>query len=208
MGYAYFFALIVGAGILTIQAVLGSKDADMDGDADADADFDGDADADVDMDHDADLDGSHIDQELDWTGADFVTLFLSVRFWIFGCLGFGLSGSLLHFFSSVGPTTTAITAILLGLLGGLSASLAFRTLKRTASKGADNTSTAAGKIGRVIVPVSSESLGKIRIQLSGQSVDLVAKTTGLRIEKGDSVVIEEVDGEVAYVSRAPDELQP
>ena len=44
--------------------------------------------------------------------------------------------------------------------------------------------------------------------LSGQSVDLVAKTTGLRIEKGDSVVIEEVDGDVAYVSRAPDELQP
>jgi hypothetical protein len=35
----------------------------------------------------------------------------------------------------------------------------------------------------------------------------MARTTGLRIERGDAVVIEEIEGDIAYVSRAPDELQ-
>jgi membrane protein implicated in regulation of membrane protease activity len=209
MGYAYLFALIVGLGILSIQAVLGSKDGgdgDMDGDADADMDADGDADADADADGDADGD-AHTEQELAWSGADFVTLFLSVRFWVFACLGFGLSGTLLHFVTSVGAIPTAITACILGLSSGLSAALMFRLLKRTASSVAEHTDSATGSIGRVIVPVSEASVGKIRIQLAGQSVDLMARTTGLRIERGDAVVIEEIEGDIAYVSRAPDELQ-
>jgi membrane protein implicated in regulation of membrane protease activity len=233
MGYAYLFALIVGLGILTIQAVLGSKDADAEGDvgadkdfdldhadADVDADFDADADLDADADVDADVDADadadadadhgeiHTDQELAWTGADFVTLFLSVRFWVFACLGFGLSGSLLHYFTSVGATPTAITAGSLGLLSGLAAALTFRALKRTASAVAEHTSSAVGTIGRVIVPCPEKGIGTIRIEMSGQSVDLVARTsTGLRIERGDSVVIEEIEGNIAYVSRAPDELR-
>ncbi len=225
MAYAYLFALIVGLGILTIQAFLGSKDADADGDtgldkdvdlsadADADADFDADADADADVDADADADaghahaGAHTDQELAWTGADFIALFLSIRFWIFACLGFGLSGSLLHYFTGVDELATAIAAICLGLGSGLAAALAFRILKKTASAVAEHAASAVGTIGRVIVPLPEKGIGKIRIELSGQSVDLIAKTSGLRIERGDQVVIEEIDGEIAHVSRVPDELR-
>ncbi|MEQ9322835.1 MAG: hypothetical protein RIF41_26965 [Polyangiaceae bacterium] len=231
MGYAYIFALVVGLGVLGVQAILGGKDVD----ADKDFDFDGDADADFDADFDADLDGdadlhadagdfdadgdfdgdgdvdhvdAHTDQELSWTGADFLALFLSIRFWIFACLGFGLGGTILHFLTSVPDVPTAITASVLGLVSGLIASLTFQMLKRTASSTAEHTMVAIGRLGRVIVPVPEKGIGKIRVQLSGQSVDIIAKTTtGLRIETGDIVVIEDLEGEIAEVSKAPKELQ-
>lgn len=227
MGYAYIFALVVGLGVLGVQAILGGKDVDADkdfdfdadGDADFDADLDGDADlhADAgDFDADGDLDGdgdvdhvdAHTDQELSWTGADFLALFLSIRFWIFACLGFGLGGTILHFLTGVPDVPTAITASVLGLVSGLIASLTFQMLKRTASSTAEHTMVAIGRLGRVIVPVPETGIGKIRVQLSGQSVDLIARTTtGLRIETGDIVVIEDLEGEIAEVSKAPKELQ-
>lgn len=216
MGYAYLFALIVGLGILSIQSVLGSKDADADHDhdldADGDADFEADADADVDADADADADhemgaNAHTDHETGWD-AGFVALFLSVRFWVFASLGFGMSGSLLTFFTGVGVVPTAITAIVMGLVCGLGAATAFRALKRSSGHVAEHTSeSAVGMIARVIVPLPEKGIGKVRIELGGRTVDLMAQTTGLRIERGDHVVIEEVDGEMARVGRAPDELK-
>jgi len=223
MGYAYLFALVVGLGIVMIQAVMGSKDVDGDGDVDGfdkDIDFDADADADADFnaDADADVDGDGdidaIDQDLDASSgatggvADLVTLFLSIRFWVFFCLGFGLGGTLLTYLTGVGPTATAITASGLGVVSGLMAAMAFRTLKRTASQAVENTTRAAmGKVARVVVPPHGERLGKVRIELSGQTFDLLARTKGARIDIGENVIIEEVEGEMAIVSRAPKELQ-
>ena len=210
MGYAYLFALIVGLGILSIQSVLGSKDADADHDHDLDVDGDAELDADADADADADGDhgaNAHTDHEAGWD-AGFVALFLSVRFWVFASLGFGMSGSLLTFLTSVGVVPTAITAIVMGLACGLGAATAFRALKRSSGHVAEHTSeSAVGMIARVIVPLPEKGIGKVRIELGGRTVDLMAQTTGLRIERGDQVVIEEVDGEMARVGRAPDELK-
>ncbi len=235
MGLAYVFALIVGLGILTIQAFLGSKDADADHGADADADhdfhvdadghvdFDADADADFDADADVDLDadagadahvgadsvhvhpGQAADQDMGF--GSFVALFLSVRFWVFAALGFGLSGTLLHYVTSVGAVATAMTALTMGLVSGLAVAMAFRALKKTAGVRPQHTASAVGHLGRIIVPCGEQTTGKVRIELGGQTVDLMAKCTGLRIERGDTVVVEEVEGEIAHVSRAPDELQ-
>jgi membrane protein implicated in regulation of membrane protease activity len=238
MGPAYLFALVVGIGILSIQAVMGSKDADadhdhdmgmdkdlhfgagadaeLDADLDGDVDMDGDVDADADVDVDADADADadhHVDHQAPHdhghAGAlgGFVALFLSTRFWIFASAGFGLSGSLLTYATGVGATPTLITAVVMGLVSGLSAALAFRALKRTASAQVSHTTKAVGSIGRVIVPVGTTGVGKIRVEMQGQSVDLMAKTSGVRIDIGDAVVVEEVEGEIAQVSRAPEELQ-
>jgi len=216
MGYAYLFALVVGLGIVLIQAVMGSKDADVDGDGDVDGfdkelAFEGDVD-DIDADGDGDIDA--VDHDLEGsTGAmggvaDLATLFLSVRFWVFFCLGFGLGGTLLTYFTGAGSTATAVTALGLGVVSGLMAALAFRTLKRTASSAVENTAQAAvGRVARVVVPPHSERLGKVRIELSGQTFDLLARTEGPRIDVGEAVIIEEVEGEMAKVSRAPKELQ-
>jgi membrane protein implicated in regulation of membrane protease activity len=219
MGLAYLFALLVGMGILTIQAVLGSKDADTEGDVGADKDFDahkdfdkdialgGDA-GDIDADADAHAEGDH-GAHHDHGGmgiAGAVALFLSLRFWIFASLGFGLSGTLLTYLTDVNDVVTLVAAIVMGLGSGLGAALAFRALKRTSSRTAEHTSSAVGRMGRVIVPVDKNSSGKVRIELDGQHFDLIAKSSELRIERGDLVVIDDVDGEIAEVSRAPREL--
>jgi membrane protein implicated in regulation of membrane protease activity len=225
MGYAYIFALVVGLGVLGVQAILGSKDVD----ADKDFDFDGDADADLDLDADLDVDAdasagdydfdadgdvhvghadAHTAQELSWSGADFLLLFLSMRFWIFASLGFGLTGTLLSFLTRVDEIPTAIAAGVMGLVSGLIASLTFQMLKRTASQTAVHAMSAIGRVGRVIVLVPETGIGKIRVELAGQSVDLIARTSaGLRIDIGDAVVVEDLEGEIAEVSRAPEELQ-
>jgi membrane protein implicated in regulation of membrane protease activity len=141
-------------------------------------------------------------------GEGFVALFLSTRFWIFAFLGFGLTGSILSYlFSSVSGLATLVTAVLAGVGSGLSASLAFRALRDTASAPAPNASAAVGRVARVLVPLTKEGVGQVRIDLGGQTVDLMAKTSELRIERGESVVIEEVDGEIAQVSKAPAEIE-
>jgi membrane protein implicated in regulation of membrane protease activity len=221
MGLAYVFCLLVGLGILMVQAVLGSKDMEGGGadkdfhlEADHDVGFDAEADADLDADAEGELDGDHdqgdqhhgADKEHDFGIGGLVALFLSVRFWVFGALGFGLSGTLLTYLTSVGAVATFATAMILGIGSGLSAALAFRLLRRIASGAAEEASEAVGRVGRVIVPVDPAAKGKIRIELRGQSHDMVATTTGLRIERGDIVVIEDIEGEIAQVSRAPEEL--
>jgi len=228
MGLAYVFALVVGMGVLTIQAFLGATheaDGDADGDLDHDLHFeaghdlhfdaDGDADADADavadvhagMDAHADAAAVHGDGDHDLGLGGFVALFLSIRFWVFTSLGFGLSGTLLHYLTEVGAAATLATAIVMGLVSGLAVATAFRALKRTSGHAAENTHSAVGRVARVILPCDDNTTGKVRIELAGHSVDLMARTTGLRIEQGDMVVIEEVEDEVAQVSRAPDELQ-
>ncbi|MEM1033809.1 MAG: hypothetical protein AAGN82_25975 [Myxococcota bacterium] len=212
MGYAYLFALVVGLGIVGIQAIMGSKDVDVDGDGDVDAfdkDFsiEGDGEAAFDGDGDAEAHASASGGVTDGV-LDLVTLFLSIRFWVFFCLGFGLAGTLLTYLTGVGAGATAATASALGVGSGLLAALAFRTLKRTASRAVQSTTAGAvGRVGRVVVPPHEQRLGKVRIELSGQTFDLLARTKGPRIDIGEAVIIEEVEGEMAMVSRAPRELQ-
>lgn len=207
MGLVYLFFLLVGLGLLMLQAVLGSKDADHGGfekdlhlEAGADAHADG-----ADHDHDAADHAEHEHGDMGFGG--LMALFLQVRFWVFAFLGFGLSGTLLTYLSSVGFLPTLITAMVLGVGSGFTAALAFKLLKRMAGDHAEETSQAVGRVGRVIVPVEPTSVGKVRIELRGQSVDLVAKTHGTRIDRGDLVVIEDMEGEIAQVSRAPEELK-
>jgi membrane protein implicated in regulation of membrane protease activity len=141
-------------------------------------------------------------------GEGLVALFLSTRFWIFAFLGFGLSGSMLHYlFSSVSGIAAFVTALVAGLGSGLAAALAFRALRNTASAPASNTATAVGRVARVLLPLTKDGVGQVRIELDGQTVDLMAKTAELRIERGESVVIEEIDGDVAQVSKAPAEIE-
>jgi membrane protein implicated in regulation of membrane protease activity len=246
MGLAYLFALVVGLGILLIQAVFGHKDADGEGgfdkdmqfegeadadvDADADADLEADADADADLEAEADADAdvdadAHVDAEghvdADHDGmahvhagdaegrgrskmARLLTLFLSVRFWVFASLGFGLSGTIMHYLFSSATLTALLTALGMGLFSGLAAALTFRALKTTSSEHAVDTSKEAErKLARVIVPLHRGEPGKIRIDIRGQAVDLLAYTDDDEIARGEMVVITEMEGETAQVTRVP-----
>ena len=214
MGSVYLFSLVVGLGILLAQAIMGSKDADADahGDHDFDHDFDiTDADVDGEFELDGELDPAaadgHAEHESDLGIGGLAAILLSVRFWIFAALGFGLSGSLLHFLFRYPEPGTLITAIVMSLVCGFGAALAFRAVKRSSGGHTEHATSAIGRIGKVLLPVATDRPGQIRIELGGQTVDLLAKSNGVRIERGDVVIVEDVDGEIATVSVAPKELR-
>jgi membrane protein implicated in regulation of membrane protease activity len=189
MGVLYLAALIVGLGVLGLQFVMGASG----GDAEA-----------SDLDHaDGDHHGGHGHAD-----GGIVAIFLSIRFWTFALLAFGLVGCALHFLSLASPLVTAIIATVMGLGAGSLSSLTFRFLTRTqVSSGAEATD-AIGQVGRVLIPIERGKRGKIRIALRGQTVDLLASTDDDKLKDGDLVVVEELRGTTAHVSRASREFLP
>lgn len=185
MGIVYLASLIVGLGVLVVQLAMGGKSGDH---VDADGD-----------------DGGHDGKELSH-GSDFVSLFLSTRFWIFASLAFGLSGSLIHFLALASVLATALIAGGAGVGSGLFASLAFRAVKRAATSTNAATTDAVGQVGRVLVGVTKGKVGQVRVELKGQSVDMLATTDDDELTRGESVLVEDVRGHVAHVSRRPPEL--
>jgi membrane protein implicated in regulation of membrane protease activity len=188
MGLAYLFALVVSLGLLALQVVLSGRE--VGGEA-----------ADHDVDHDADHDGN---DGHDAHGA--LAMFLSVRFWTFFALGFGMSGSLLHFLALAPAIAVFLIATFAGAGSGTFAALAFRALKRASTNTEARSSQAVGRIARVVVPCGRGLQGQVRIEIGGASVDLVATTDEIEIARGEAVIVEDVQDNVARVSRRPDEL--
>jgi membrane protein implicated in regulation of membrane protease activity len=183
MGVLYLASLIVGVGVLGLQFVMGSSGSDAEA---------------SDLDHaEGDHHGGHGHPD-----AGIVATFLSIRFWTFGLMAFGLVGSALHFLSLASPLVTAILSALMGLGSGTLANLTFRFLTRTHVSSGGEAADAIGQVGRVLIPIERGKRGKIRIALRGQTVDLLASTDDEGLKDGDLVVVEELRGTTAHVSRA------
>lgn len=194
MGLAYLFALVVSLGLLAVQVVMGGRDADHDGYGDHDAQAD----------HLAHHPHAHHPSHHAERGA--LAMLLSLRFWIFFALGFGMSGSLIHYLALATPLATFLVAAVAGLGSGAFAALAFRALRRSAMTTEARTSQAVGRVARVVVPLGRDLLGQVRIEIGGGSVDLMATTDEESIARGEAVIVEDVQQNVARVSRRPDEL--
>jgi membrane protein implicated in regulation of membrane protease activity len=205
MGILYIAALIIGLGVLSLSFFMGG-DGDADGDGDIDAGDAGDVDVHADVDH-ADVGHGHGDVH-GHADAGAIAIFLSLRFWTFGLLAFGLVGTILHFLHLAGGLVTPVAAALMGLGSGFLAAYTFRLLDRTQSTSGAEASDAIGQVGRVLVPIERGKRGKIRIEVRGQSVDLLASSDDERLRDGDQVVVEEIRGTTAHVSRATADFIP
>jgi membrane protein implicated in regulation of membrane protease activity len=184
VGTIYIAALIVGGGAIAVQLLMsagGDADADVQGDVDADADHSG---------H-----GHHAGD-----GSGILPIFLSLRFWTYALLAFGLVGTLLWYLGLAPEPVTAVVAAVMGLSSGFTASWLFRALARSET-GAS--SDAVGQVGRVLLPCAKGRRGKVRIQLHGQTLDVLATTDEEELPAGSAVLVEEMRGEVAHVSPAP-----
>jgi membrane protein implicated in regulation of membrane protease activity len=204
MGLVYLFALVASLGILLVQFAMGGK-GDADGDLHAGGDAHGGADA-----HDAQIHagpaGKPIAKNLHPPPNDVLAFFLSFRFWIFALLGFGFSGTLLHFLSLATPITAALVAAFAGVSSGLFATWAIRVAAHSSATSKDDVTQARGRIGRVLVPCAKGKVGQVRIELKGQSVDLLAITEDDEISRGEHVLVLDFEGDVARVAKRPPEL--
>lgn len=188
MGVLYLAALILGLGTIMVQLLMGGH-----GDADA-----GDASAEVD--HHLDTDHGDAHGEAD-TG--FLPIFLSLRFWIFGSLAFGMVGSLLHFLGLASALVTVVVAGVMGIGSGVLASWIFRVLNRQHVSSGAGENDAVGHVGKVLIRVPAQGHGKVRIQLKGQTLDLLATTDEVELLEGEQVLVEEMQDGRARVSKAP-----
>lgn len=188
---AYLFALVLG-GVLLIASIV------MGGDSDADADLDTDADLDADADADAEHHGaSHGD------AGGFFAAFLSLRFWTFFAAFFGLTGMLLGTYAlPTDPLLVLGLAIGMGALSGYSAVTIIRHFARTDVGTAASVRDYVGKSGRVLVPIRPGAVGKLRLELKGTTVDLLASAgDDTTFETGEQALVVQLDGTTAIVAR-------
>lgn len=195
--YLYIGALVFGGVLLGSSILLGGHDdADVDGgDFDKDFDFDGDVDADGDLDKDIDLDG---DIGIFW-------IFRSLRFWTFFLAFFGLTGVLLEGLGLVASEMVTLgLSIGMGALVGIGGAAAIRALMKDETADAAHEGNFIGKSAKVVVPVKPGGVGKVRVEVKGQMVDVLATTDGEVITSDDEVLIVEMEGTRAKVARVDD----
>jgi membrane protein implicated in regulation of membrane protease activity len=195
VGIIYLAALIVGFGTIALQLFMAGDHG-----AGGDADMHG-----GDVDADADGDGDHATGHGD---GGFAPIFLSLRFWTFTLLAFGLSGTLIHYLDLASSMVALPVALALGIGSGLLATFTFRLLSRDEANSGVTERDMVGQVGKVLVPVAKNRHGKIRIEVKGQTLDLIASTDDEQLDSGQMVLIEDVRDTRAHVSRAPIELLP
>lgn len=191
----YIFGLVLG-GVLLIASMMGGDhdsdagDADFGGDADADADAGGDVDAGDDGPAHGDLGG-------------IAALFLSLRFWSFFAAFFGLTGAVLDGFELTGSQTLTLgLSVGMGLFTGLGAAYTIRALTRGEVGTVAGASDYIGQTGRVLLPVGGEGPGKVRLELQGTTVDVLAVTDDDEpLAVGDTALVVEMRDTTAAVTR-------
>lgn len=148
------------------------------------------------LDHDAAGDLDH--------GHDFHAWlpFFSLRFWTYLCLGFGLTGILLTLLTSVPQVLAAGISLGVGLMCGLAIAYTMRWLKVSETTSVANEQDLVGAEAKVLVPLHNDHPGKIRANIKGELIDLVALPDGQEsIEVGEQVMIVGIEGQRAKVVR-------
>jgi len=188
MTAVFAFAAIVGWPFLLFFVFFGGEDGDVD------ADFDVDADVDADFDSAGGV-GEGV--------AAAVLSLLSFRSIVFFLAFFGATGLILDALE----TNSAITLIVAIALGFFAASLnnrVFRYLKTSSVSTEVDDTMLSGAVGRVTVPISVASKGRITCEVDGQTINLTAIPFDPSEESefgvGESVVVVEVGEGTARVS--------
>ncbi|MDQ3030977.1 MAG: YqiJ family protein [Myxococcota bacterium] len=197
MIYLYLFALVLGGVLLGASMLLGG------GQGEAGAHVDADADA-------GNGDMAHADGH-DAPGGfeSFLVAFLSMRFWTFFLAFFGLTGVVLDGFGLVPSTIlAALLSVGMGLCTGLGAVWLMRRVRADDSNSAVTSADYIGKTGRVMVAFGPGQTGKVRMDVRGSTIDLLAipidETTFTLKEE---VIVIEMEGTRAKVARlTPDRL--
>lgn len=201
-------AAIIGGGLVLFSALGGLAHGGLEADGGIDADHDvGGADAETSgtelapaADHGAGAAGA--------PAAEFWIPFTSLRFWTYLCAVFGVTGLALTLFAKTGEPFTMVVSIVTGLLMGLAASGIVHWIAKNESQSAISEQDFLGAEAKVLVPVRGRLPGKVRLQVKGSTVDLVAVAENEReMEAGEEVLVVGFEGNNARVARKEDYLR-
>jgi membrane protein implicated in regulation of membrane protease activity len=173
MWLLYLMALVLGGGSLLVQMLAGHDDGHFG------LGFDG-------------GDASHPD------GPGI----LSTRSVVYAVFTFGLVGTLLHVLGLTEPRTALLVALASGVAAAVAVGYLFRSLGHDAASGSAALDELRGRRGRVLVACARGQRGKVRVQLKGHQVDVLATTDEAGIAEGAEVVIVDVRDDVVHVATA------
>jgi len=171
MWLLYLIAVVLGGGSLLVQMIAGGDHGD----------------AGHGLDHG---DTSHPD------GPGL----LSTRSLVYGMFTFGFVGGLLHVPRIVEPATALGVAVLSAAASVIGVGYALRSLDDVGASGAAGLDEVRGRAARVLVGCGRGQRGKVRVQLKGHQVDVLATTDEERIAEGAEVVIVDVREGVVHVA--------
>lgn len=175
---AYIVCLVIGGVLVLLGAFTGHADHSF-----------GDHDGDFSTDHDGDVDH-----------ADTWIPFFSLRFWTYFLAGFGLTGLLLEKVANVTSPTSTIIAASTGFIAGLAVSYVLRLAMKSEADSSTKTHDLLGSTGKVVVAIRPGLPGKIRCQIKGEWVEMLAlPEQGQTIEADEEVVVLTVENDRAHV---------
>ena len=177
----YLAALAFGLVLIGASVLQGDGGGHDSGDGDANGDDHGGDDAD----HGA-----------------FLSNLLSLRFWTYALGAFGMSGTALSLLG-VKPQLHVPVSLALGFVVGAGVAALFRHLGRGSATGPASTEAFLGSEGEVVLPLLPDGLGKIRLHVGEQDVELPARSGGSRIEIRERVVVVRFRDGIAEVQPAP-----
>jgi membrane protein implicated in regulation of membrane protease activity len=130
---------------------------------------------------------------------------LSVRVWTYLLAFGGVTGVLLRYLGHEGEPTSAIGALVVGVLAALMARVAIGRATRSGASGTVRSADLVGKSAAVLIPFGGAATGKVRVRVAGADVDLLATTEdGQPLGRHDEVLIVEIrEGGSALVTRNP-----
>ena len=188
MTAVFAFAAIVGWPFLLFFVFFGGEGGEVD------ADFDMDVDVDADFDSVGGVGGGV---------AAAVLSLLSFRSIVFFLAFFGATGLILDALAT-NSVVTLLVAIALGFFAASLNNRVFRYLKTSSVSTEVSDSMLSGAVGRVTVPISVASKGRITCEVDGQTINLTAVPFDPSEESefgvGESVVVVEVGEGTARVS--------
>jgi len=170
----YIICAVVG-GVLVLLSLLFGHDHDMGGELHAE--------------HDTDV------------HADLWIPFFTLRFWTYALTFFGLTGLSLTQWSGI-PSHSIITwSIITGLVCGLGVSFAMFLLRRDEVTSTAGEEDIIGSTAKVLVAVEKEKPGKVRVELRGETIDMLAFTDEeMPLALGSRVLIVSLEGRGARVT--------
>ncbi len=203
----YLGSLAFGGVLILASLVFGDSDVDADADVDVDADFDADFDADADIDHDIDAgEMVHIDDPADMVVSRWNPI-LSMRFWTFALATFGLTGTLLTMIGTP-AIVTGVLAFAMGLGLGIGTAWMFHKLSREQISSKTTLSGIRGVHATVLLPLRPEGMGKVRLLVDEQQVDVLARTTtGTTLDAKSTVLVVNIEDGIANVTCLPEDYR-
>lgn len=184
----YLAALVFGLGLFAVQAFSGLH---ADGGATP-----------------AEAPGTELEVAGEHGGGGWAAIVLSLRFYLFFAVAFGVVGTPVTWWQLASPVATFVAALVTGLALGVFATQAWRALQRQTLSSGVEAGELKGQVGRVLVGFEKGRPGKVRLRVRGQIIDFLATTDEPQLPAGAVVVVQELAGERVHVCAVPSELLP